>query len=224
MKSSSLPKIKKLQEHFPQSNISCLDIGANCGQFFDSLKELYPQSSITMVEANPHCERFLQRKKSPYHMIALSDKKGKLEFFTTKRKPRSKGASFYPEVNWKHIKEDDILKINVEVSTLDILFENQKFDLVKIDVQGAELDIINGGTTFLQSNDLLLIEVSLIEYNQGAPLAIDVVKRLENLGFYILDCIDDHISAGETIQLDLLFSKKINAHNTGCVKEYKNVL
>lgn len=224
MKSSSIPKIEKLRKHLPQSNISCLDIGANCGQFFDVLKESYPQSSITMVEANPHCERFLQRKNSPYHMIALSDKKGILEFFTTKRKPRSKGASFYPEVNWKDIKEEDMLKINVEVSTLDILFDNQKFDLVKIDVQGAELDIINGGTKFLQSNDLLLIEVSLVEYNRGAPLAIDVVKRLENLGFYILDCIDNHISAGEIIQLDLLFSKNINAHNTDCVKEYKNVL
>jgi FkbM family methyltransferase len=224
MKSASLPKTEKLRKHFPQSNITCLDIGANCGQFFDSIKDLYPQSSITMVEANPHCERFLQRKNSPYHMIALSDKKGILEFFTTKKKPRSKGASFYPEVNWKNIKEDDILKISVPVSTLDILFENQKFDLVKIDVQGAELDIINGGTEFLQSNTFLLIEVSLVEYNQGAPLAVDVVKRLENLGFYILDCIDDHISAGQVIQLDLLFSKNINAHNTDCVKEYTNVL
>lgn len=224
MKSASLPKTEKLRKHFPQSNITCLDIGANCGQFFDSIKDLYPQSSITMVEANPHCERFLQRKNSPYHMIALSDKKGILEFFTTKKKPRSKGASFYPEVNWKNIKEDDILKISVPVSTLDILFENQKFDLVKIDVQGAELDIINGGTEFLQSNNFLLIEVSLVEYNQGAPLAVDVVKRLENLGFYILDCIDDHISAGQVIQLDLLFSKNINAHNTDCVKEYTNVL
>jgi FkbM family methyltransferase len=120
--------------------------------------------------------------------------------------------------------EDEILKINVEVSTLDILFENQKFDLVKIDVQGAELDIINGGTKFLKSNNLLLVEVSLVEYNLGAPLVSDVVKRLENLGFYILDCIDDHISAGEVIQLDLLFSKNINAHNTDCVKEYTNVL
>ena len=224
MKLASLPKTEKLRKHFPQSNITCLDIGANCGQFFDSIKDLYPQSSITMVEANPHCERFLQRKNSPYHMIALSDKKGILEFFTTKKKPRSKGASFYPEVNWKNIKEDDILKISVPVSTLDILFENQKFDLVKIDVQGAELDIINGGTEFLQSNNFLLIEVSLVEYNQGAPLAVDVVKRLENLGFYILDCIDDHISAGQVIQLDLLFSKNINAHNTDCVKEYTNVL
>ena len=224
MKLASLPKTEKLRKHFPQSNITCLDIGANCGQFFDSIKDLYPQSSITMVEANPHCERFLQRKNSPYHMIALSDKKGILEFFTTKKKPRSKGASFYPEVNWKNIKEDDILKISVPVSTLDILFENQKFDLVKIDVQGAELDIINGGTEFLQSNNFLLIEVSLVEYNQGAPLAVDVVKRLENLGFDILDCIDDHISAGQVIQLDLLFSKNINAHNTDCVKEYTNVL
>jgi FkbM family methyltransferase len=224
MKTSSLPKIEKLRAHLTQSNITCLDIGANCGQFFDSFKELYPRSSITMVEANPHCERFLQRKNSPYHMIALSDKKGILEFFTTKRKPRSKGASFYREVNWKDIKEEDMLKIDVEVSTLDILFENQKFDLVKIDVQGAELDIINGGTKFLQSNDLLLIEVSLVEYNHGAPLAIEVVKRLENLGFYILDCVDDHISAGEVIQLDLLFSKTINSHNTDCVKEYKNIL
>jgi hypothetical protein len=133
-------------------------------------------------------------------------------------------ASFYPEVNWKNIPEDEILKINVEVSTLDILFENQTFDLVKIDVQGAELDIINGGSKFLQSNNLLLVEVSLVEYNRGAPLVSDVVKRLENLGFYILDCIDDHISAGKVIQLDLLFSKNINTHNTDCFNEYTNIL
>ena len=67
MKSSSLPKIEKLREHFPQPNLTCLDIGANCGQFFDSLKELYPQSSITMVEANPHCQLSLGREV--YHCV-----------------------------------------------------------------------------------------------------------------------------------------------------------
>jgi len=225
VKSESLPKIGKLQQYFTRSNISCLDIGANCGQFFDIFKEQYPQASITMIEANPFCENFLQRKKSPYRIIALSNKEGILQFFTTKRKPRSKGASFYREVNWKTINEEEILKIDVQVSTLDILFENQKFDLVKIDVQGAELDIINGATKFLQSNDFLLIEVSLTEYNQGAPLAHDVVKRLEELGFYILDCIDEHITkSGEVIQVDLLFSKTVHEHNTDCVKGYKNIL
>ena len=96
-----------------------------------------------------------------------------------------------------------------------------QFNLVKIDVQGSELDIIEGGTNFFRDIDFLLIEVSLTEYNTGAPLAKEVIKKLEEMQFYIVDVIDEHIDNQQRVlQLDLLFSKINQTHDQEILKKY----
>ena len=154
-------------------------------------------------------------------MVGLSNKIGTMDLITTVRKPRSKGASFYMEKNWETLTEDDKLKIKVPVTTLDAHFKESIWDLVKIDVQGSELDIIDGGNNFLLNNNNLLIEVSFAEYNIGAPHAREVISKLEKLNFYIADCLDKHVSNnGVCMQLDLLFQKNIPGHNMESVKEF----
>lgn len=213
--------LAKLKKYISQDNIKCLDIGANTGQFYRSLIEIYPECYCHLIEVNPTCERFISPLKVPYEMIGLSNKEGYMELITTVRKPRSKGASFYMESSWKELSEEEMLKIKVPVTTLDSHFINTDWDLVKIDVQGSELDIINGGKKFLSKINFLLIEVSLVEYNIGAPHAKKVIESLEKLGFYVLDCIDKHIGTkGETIQLDLLFTKELDSHNLESIKDY----
>jgi hypothetical protein len=50
-----------------------------------------------------------------------------------------------------------------------------------------------------------MAEVSLLEYNQGAPLMDAVVNKMIDLGFCIVDIVDYHRSNGIIFQLDLLF-------------------
>jgi FkbM family methyltransferase len=213
--------LKKLKKYFSNDKIYCLDIGANTGQFFHKFKDIFPEAVIHMIEANPHCERHLKKLSSSYEIIGLSNKDGILNFYTTTRKPRSKGASFYPEHTYKNLDQKDILILSVPVTKLDNHFFNNQFNLVKIDVQGSELDIIEGGTNFFRDIDFLLIEVSLTEYNTGAPLAKEVIKKLEEMQFYIVDVIDEHIDNQQRVlQLDLLFSKINRTHDQEILKKY----
>lgn len=208
----------KLKKYFEKENISCLDIGANTGQFFYKFKEFFPESYVLMIEANPYCDLFLKKTNGDYRILALSDTKKSLTFNTVGRKPHAKGASFYKEV---HYEDNGILKLNINTSTLDDEFLGKKFDIVKIDVQGSELDIIKGGKNFLKNIPLLLIEVPLEEYNIGAPTATDIIDELKNLEFFIVDIIDEHFDKhNRLVQIDLLFSKSIKFHDKNILTTY----
>jgi FkbM family methyltransferase len=226
MKNPQLPDITKLSMlPLNAEKLQCLDIGANNGQFYIAFKNIFPKANVTMIEANPHCERRLRKLSSNYKIIGVSNCQGTLELISTKLKPYSKGASFYKEVNLKSLKEEDLLKINVPVDTLDNLFPNTTFDIIKIDVQGSEVDVIEGGATVLSKATYVLIEASLIEYNENAPLGDKIIEKMKDLGFTIEDLIDYHRDArGKIIQIDLLFSKNNETHNLNCVKEFAEQL
>lgn len=84
-------------------------------------------------------------------------------------------------------------------------FDGAPIDFIKLDVQGSELDIIRGGENTIKNTTFVMAEVSLLEYNQGAPLIDAVVDKMVELGFCIVDVVDYHRSNGIIIQLDLLF-------------------
>ena len=84
-------------------------------------------------------------------------------------------------------------------------FDGASIDFIKLDVQGSELDILRGGENTIKNTTFVMAEVSLLEYNQGAPLMDTVVNKMIDLGFYIVDIVDYHRSNDIIFQLDLLF-------------------
>ena len=203
---------------------TCLDVGANTGQFATEWRKVFPACKITSIEPNPYCEKGLKKIGVEYFQYGISDKIGELELILPKAKSNSKGASFYKEINFNSLSDDEILKIKVPVTTLDTLFPNNVFDVIKIDVQGAELDVINGGTLLLSKSLYVIIEVSLIPYNEGAPLADIIVSRMKDFNFFIQDIVGRHTNkSGNTLQLDLLFAK-IDTHRLSAVDDFKKEL
>jgi hypothetical protein len=57
------------------------------------------------------------------------------------------------------------------------------FDLIKMDVQGAELDIIQGSPGFIHNAKYLWVELQPHNYNIGAPSAGQVIGYLHQIGF-----------------------------------------
>ena len=56
---------------------------------------------------------------------------------------------------------------------LETVVKNKKIplpDLIKIDVQGAELDILKGSMNVINNAKFLIVELQHVEYNKGAPL------------------------------------------------------
>jgi hypothetical protein len=63
------------------------------------------------------------------------------------------------------------------------------FDLLKIDIQGAEKIALTGATETLKSVEVILAETSNVEYNKGAPSTVEMLSFFDSLGFQIFDIV-----------------------------------
>ena len=200
----SLESIKKYFE--PKS---ILDIGANVGQFYNEIKNIFPNSYYYLIEGSESCEVVLETLNVDYSICLLSDSKKEVDFYIRKNEPRCTGNSIYRE-NTSFYDDDQILIEKKQTKTLSNLLNNQKFDLIKIDVQGSEIDIINGGLDIIKEAKGILMEVSLMEYNQNAPTKDFVYEYMDNLGFKPVELIGNinHPLTYELIQQDILFLNK----------------
>ena len=106
----------------------------------------------------------------------------------------STGNSYYLEET-EHFNKETLVKI--KSTTLDKLISlKEKFDFLKIDTQGSELDILKGGLETLKEIDYILLECNVAgvkSYNRGSPDEIIIFNYLKNHGFKYKLVIDEHI-------------------------------
>ncbi len=62
--------------------------------------------------------------------------------------------------------------------------------LLKIDVQGAELDVLAGAAQVLQETEVVVLETSLFEVFQGGPQIADVIAWMRTNGFVVYDILE----------------------------------
>lgn len=82
--------------------------------------------------------------------------------------------------------------------------------LLKVDTQGAELEVLEGSRQTLLDCELVLLEVSLFEFMKGAPQFGDVIIYMKDHGFVVYDIYDGARRPldGALGQLDLAFVKE----------------
>jgi FkbM family methyltransferase len=181
-----------------------LDIGANVGQFHQICKESFPNSFIFSIEASPSCESFLKSITSNYLIAMLTKENSVYDFYTRKGDPTCTGNSIYKEMT-QFYSDDQLEILHQHGVKLDDLFtDDSEFDLIKMDTQGSELDIISGGLKLCKKSKGILLEVSLTQYNEGAPLYDDVIRFMRNIGFEPREILDESRNHG-SYQQDILF-------------------
>jgi FkbM family methyltransferase len=210
-----MPTVKELQYHFtvlsqknllPNDHFNYLkklkdsgfepkviyDIGSCVLHWTNKAKELWPNATFILFDAFREAE-FLYSKYD-YHMGVLCDKDNReLRFYKNIVQPA--GNSYYREVGCENGKYFPIDNFDIEIGmTLDTIVKNRGFplpDLIKIDVQGAEKDIISGGINTLSNAKHLICEMQHINYNDGAPTVSETKPYIESLGW---ECIAPMIS------------------------------
>jgi len=199
--------LKKIKNYFEPKSI--LDIGANVGQFYNESKNIFPNAYYYLIEGSEHCEVILSTLNVDYSITLLSDFEKQVEFYIRKHEPRCTGNSIYREKT-SFYDDDQIIVENKYTKTLKSLLGNKIFDLIKIDVQGSEIDIINGGLDIIKEAKGILMEVSLMEYNKNSPTKEFVYEYMDNLGFKPVELIGNinHPLTHELIQQDILFLNK----------------
>lgn len=183
-----------------------LDIGAHFGESNEIIRTIYPEKRIISFEANPHCEIEL-RNRGMEHLICLLGKETKesAQLYLNPNNLVSTGVSIYKEKS--HFFEN-ATTIDVPMYRLDeIVPIEAKLDFMKIDVQGAEIDVLEGATKLMPSIRWIFLEVSFVNLNEGAPLFDDVYMYLRNLGYRITDECEPTYVNDQLVQTNYLFER-----------------
>lgn len=165
------------------------DIGACVLHWTNVAKSVWPNSNIYCFEAMDSSEPIFIENKVPYHIGLLSDVDGKdITFYQNDTHPG--GNSYYRENEQFNAEVDKYFNDShirhYKSITLDSVVAAKNFpppDMIKMDVQGAELDVLKGATQTLKSVKHLILELQRVEYNKGAPLREEVIAYLDSIGF-----------------------------------------
>lgn len=206
--------LEKIKEYFIPDRI--LDIGANVGGWYNEAKSVFPEAYILSIEANEECEEVLKLTNPNYKIAFLAKDNEIYKFYKNKDVYGSTGNSIYKELSEHYTEENTYfdekqgIMLDDGLNGLGIF---SYFDLIKMDVQGAELDIIRGGINLCKGAKGILLEVALKEYNQGSPLHDEIVDYMKSIGFKKAEILDNLPYNGEIYHQDILFINENIIHN-----------
>ena len=88
--------------------------------------------------------------------------------------------------------------------------------LMKLDVQGSELDVLEGATETLHLTEVIIMEVSFFGFFREAPSVVDVIASMADRGFVPYDILGLHHRPldGALAQADVVFTR----HDSGLRK------
>jgi FkbM family methyltransferase len=177
-----------------------LDIGGFKGNWTREVQGLFPSASVVILEPNAHPE--LRSIGVPVFHDVVSSSVREVPWYSN----LSTGDSLYQERTSHYV---GVTPVTRTTTTLDTLFPTRRFDFVKIDCQGSELDILEGGQTLVAETEVLLLECSFAgQYNRGAPSFADYIRVTDALGFAPVDITELHRANGVLCQIDILFLRK----------------
>lgn len=198
-----------IRRRFPDDTGVVIDIGAFDGDSTIYLAKKLPKNKILSFEPNPvsfskarvNVEKY---KNVELFNLAFSNQKGEFDFYLTKD---SVSSSLHNIKDTSEFSLDKIIKVKVE--TLDsFLSAHTNILLIKLDVQGAELNILKEGKDTLKKTKLVLTEVLNSQFYEEGCMYYEVDQVLRENGFKIHSIISNYNYAG-TKYFDVLYMNSI---------------
>ena len=189
--------------HYDLKPATVFDIGVAYGthELYRAFPDAYYHLIDPTYESLHHMRRLGRRLRCEIHAVALGNREGET---TIEIRPDIQGATLLEDFTPREIVRHD----RVPMRRFDSLFgEIAQPALAKIDVQGAELMVLEGMTGRLGSLDAVLVETSTIASVRGGAEVHDVVQFMHGHGFALADVLGMTRRPLDraTAQLDLLF-------------------
>ena len=192
-----------------------LDVGANRGQFTLLVKGLVPAATVMAFEPVDAALAVLHRVAAGLQdvtvvpvacgaergtatlNVARDDDNSSLLPPTQQQIALAPGASTAHRASVRIEPLDDL----VDVATL------RGTSLLKMDVQGTEIDVLRGSADLLASLRYVYVELSFLERYVGQCRPADVARHLEGSGFELVHLHNPVVGGAGLVQADALFAR-----------------
>ena len=183
-----------------------VDVGAHEGQWTRMIREIFPSAPILMIEARQEQKPTLQRVCAELPDVELAIALlGRESLASAPFQVSGTGSSIFPE-------RSNAIKVPrmIPMCTLDhVLSSHERIAqplFLKLDVQGGELECLRGGNVTLAKAEVVQLEVALLNYNEGAPPATEVISFMGAGGFTMFDIAGLVRPNGiDLVQIDIIF-------------------
>lgn len=184
---ASIISAESPQLKFTIMEIGALHLGGEPEPFYPLL-DLFPGTQIIGFETDRDVCDEMNSKALPgvrYYPNALGEREERRDFYVTNHpmccslyEPNEPLIGLYNNFEVAHLKH----KTEIDTISMDRfaqVHEVPEVDFIKIDIQGAELDVFRGGTEVLKSVLALVSEVEFIPHYIKQPLFGDVCAFLD---------------------------------------------
>jgi FkbM family methyltransferase len=171
------------------SPATVIDVGAAFGYFTLACRGVFPRARYVLVEPldeyAPSLREVARKVPNAVHVAAAATSAaGQI---TINVHPDLVGSSLRLENEDSEV--NGVPRV-VEAVTLDDLVRRHGLEppfFVKVDVQGAELDVLSGFEQGLRETEYVLLEVSFFEFFAGGPTFYEVIAFMKSRGFVAYD-------------------------------------
>ena len=167
-----------------------LDVGAYKGEWTTMMRQIYPAAFFLMLEAQEERIPDLERIKNFHpnttdYRIALLGAEQHSSVIFHKCATAPTGCSVL-----QARKSGSFLQVNRPMRTIDSIlkeFGSAQPDLIKLDIQGYELEALKGASLAMEKARAILMEVSIIDMYHNNPLLHDVTVFMNDRDFVAYD-------------------------------------
>ena len=189
-----------------------VDIGAYLGEWTVTARNIFPEAAYFMIEAQESKREALELVKGQngppvdYRIAVLGpESRERVAFHQYDNAPTASSVLAAQSGAPGRL-------VHCKMETLDSVLNQAGFrrpELIKIDVQGYELEVLKGGKEALAAAEAIVMEVSLIELYQGNPLMPEVITFMLERGFQCYDIpgLLRRPADGVLWQVDMIFVK-----------------
>ena len=183
-----------------------IDVGAYEGAWTRMIRGIFPSVPVLMVEAQKAKAARLEALCSELGSVSLASavlgaEAGKeVTFYEMET-----GSSYFPERS--NAPRSATTYVTRTLDEVAASLEGPLF--LKIDVQGAELEVLAGGADTLGRSEVVQLEIPFVSYNEGAPTLLDVMRFMNDHDFIPVDVSGFSRPNGiELVQADFLFVRR----------------
>jgi len=191
-----------------------IDIGANRGQFALVARLAFPTAKIISFEPLPKPAALFRRVFARddvvvLHVAAIGPTSGQCAMHVSGRDDSSSLLPISALQEKIFPGTSEVGTVAVHVAPLDTFINEEDIvapAMLKLDVQGFELDALQGCESLLSKFEWVYCECSFVELYSGQKLAADVISWLSDKGFRVKGIYNPaYDSEGQAIQADFLF-------------------